>query len=161
MIRVVRWVLLGFCLISLLSLLSTRGGLGEYARGASLTTAHLGTCFEDIDQLERPRITCSARWNAGADEVRGTVSEVDPTGARAVIEGTSGVHYEVRLPATATDVRVFADGTKARPADTRSVALGAGFLIAVVGLLAWEAVVLLRRCAARRCVARPAKLEPA
>ncbi|WP_432993451.1 hypothetical protein [Dactylosporangium sp. CA-233914] len=164
MLAVARWVLIGICLLIVIPLLTSRGGLGEYARGGSLTTAHLDTCFENVDRLERPHIACSARWSTGAREVRGAVTEVDPTGAKAVTGGGSGSHYEVRVPAT--DVRVFAHGTDARPADATAMAAGAGFLLATLALLAWETVTLVRRFTARRSLHhRPATrtddLEPA
>ncbi|WP_432993463.1 hypothetical protein [Dactylosporangium sp. CA-233914] len=152
MLSIVRWVLLGLCLINLIALLAVRGGLGEYVRGGSLTTAHLGTCFDDIER-EQSHVTCSARWTAGAREVQGTVTEADPTGAAAVAEGSSGSHIEVRLPVT--DVRVFAHGTNARMADPASMAAGGGFLLATLALLAWAAAGPVRRFTARRCVARP------
>ena len=152
MVGIARRVLAGICLLILIPLLITRGGLGEFARGASLTTAHVGTCFEDIDRMEIGHITCSARWSADSRQVEGTVTEVDSPDARAVSPSVNGVHFEVRLPVQ--DITVFADGTSARQADSKSMSLGAGFLIALVSLLAWEAVTLARRAAARRSLAR-------
>src|SRR4051794_15073751 len=98
MIRILRWALVGFCLINVAALLYVRGGPGEYLRGATLATAHLGACVEDIDRVERSNITCSARWDAGGGPVDGAVSHVDGAGARAAA-GASGSHYAVDLPA--------------------------------------------------------------
>jgi hypothetical protein len=156
MIRILRWVLVGFCLINIAALLYVRGGLGEYLRGATLTTAHLGACVEDIDRVERANITCSARWDAGDGPVDGTVSHVDGAGARAA-SGASGSHYAVELPAGASEVRVFARGAQARPADTRSMAAGAGVLLLTVALLGWDAVRFLRG----RRVSREPRRQPA
>jgi hypothetical protein len=159
MLGLARWGLLAICLVNLLPLFTARGGLGEYARGGSLTVAHLGTCFDDVDQVERAHISCSAHWSAGGREVDGTVTELDPAGSRAVVQGASGTHLEVVLPAT--DVRVFADGATARQADTRSMALGGGVLAVTVALLAWEMVLLARRATARRATTRLGRREPA
>jgi len=144
MIRLFRWVAIGFCLINLVALLSDRGGLGEYLRGSRAVTAHLGTCRDHIDDTERSHITCSARWTVSTGEVEGSVTDVDPAGVTAVA-GSSWTDYEVRLPAGATEMRVFARGAGARPADTTSMWAGGGVLLAIVGLLAWESIVILRR----------------
>ncbi|GAA1572051.1 hypothetical protein GCM10009827_112570 [Dactylosporangium maewongense] len=140
MLRFARWVLLAFCLLSLVPLLTGRGGLGEYLRGASLTTAHVGTCVEDIDELERSHITCTARWPEGAGDVIG----IAPEGVTAVDAGVSGSHYEVRLPG-GEDLRVFARGAEARAADSKSMLVGGGVLLVTVALLAWELTVVVRR----------------
>ena len=63
--------------------------------------------------------------------------DVDPTGVTAA-GSASGTHYEVRLPAGAADVRVFARGAEARPADTTSIAIGGVVLLAMVGPLVWK-----------------------
>lgn len=157
MVAIARRVLAGICLLILIPLLTTRGGLGEYLRGASLATAHVGTCIEDIDNMEIGHVTCTARWAVDSREVEGTVTEVDSTGVGAVSPNVNGVHFEVRLPVQ--DITVFADGTSARPADSKSMSLGAGFLIALVALLAWEAVAIGRRAAARRSAARLGRRE--
>ncbi|WP_426503152.1 hypothetical protein ACPPVO_36750 [Dactylosporangium sp. McL0621] len=127
MARVLRWALIGFAAVALASLLYVRGGLGEYVRGGSVTTAHLGACTNDIWH-EEDHITCPATWDAGGGEVRGTVRIGDAN---------------VRLPAA--QLRVFADGTTAVPADPRTMAIGAGVLAVLLTLLGWEAFPLLRR----------------
>nr|BFE59961.1 hypothetical protein GCM10020063_044870 [Dactylosporangium thailandense] len=124
MIALFRWVLMGFLVICAASLLYPRGGLGEYLRGGSLTTASLSDCVDDMWQ-EVSHISCKGTWNLGDGEVRGTVREVSP-----------------HSPAT---LRVFAAGTTAHPADTRLMMTGAGVLVALAGLLGWEAVALIRR----------------
>jgi hypothetical protein len=159
MIRILRWALVGFCLINIAALLYVRGGLGEYLRGAALTTAHLGPCVEDVDGMERSNIVCRARWDAGDGPVEGAVSHVEETGARAA-PGASGSHFAVDLPGGATEVRVFARGARARPADTRSMAAGAGVLLLTVALLAWDATIFLRGRRRRRGPVVEATREP-
>ena len=53
--------LIGLVTVCLAALLYPRGGLGEYLRGGSLTTAHLDACLNDIWH-EDDHVTCSAVW---------------------------------------------------------------------------------------------------
>lgn len=137
MLGIVRWFLIVFCLVNLVPLLTQRGGLGEYARGATITTAQPGTCFEDIDQQERGQVTCAARWGG----IDGSVLLGEQVRAVPVVAGVSGSHYEVRLPAGYERVQVFADGSEARQTDPPAMALGAAALLVMAGLLAWQGIV--------------------
>jgi hypothetical protein len=139
MAALVRWVLTVFVALCLASLLFPRGGLGEYLRGGTLTTAHLERCVDDVWR-EQSNVTCTATWDGG---VQGTVQVHDATGAQAIDEGQSGNPHPIRLPQP--DMRVFADDRLAQQADSDLIAIGWGVLAVFVGLLGWTVVGMVRR----------------